>query len=64
MACGIRTTYLRGVHKGFGCKFQRLSAEEYRSVQRPRCREYDNKAEDNSPKDINNLVMSKANNYV
>lgn len=45
MAYEIRSTYYRGLNKGFCSKFQELSPEENRKVQWPKPRDYDNKDE-------------------
>lgn len=55
MAHGTRTIYLSGLNKGFGSKFQRMSPEEGRSVQRLKRRECDNKDEDNIANNVNSI---------
>lgn len=59
MARGIRTIWPRGLNKGFSPKFQRISPEEGRSLQRPKHREHGNKDEDNRPKNVNNEIVAK-----
>lgn len=53
MVRGIRTIYPRGLNKGFYSKFQCISPEERRSIQRAKRREYGSK--ENSSNEINSV---------
>lgn len=54
----IRTIYFGGRNNAFGSKFQLISHED-RSVQQPKCQEYDNKDEKkNRPIDVNSYNTS------
>ena len=63
MANRIRTSDPRGLNKGRGSKFSvgsrvRQTAEEDQRTYRPKRREYNNKDEDNSPKNLNDKNAS------
>ena len=58
MARGTRTVYPGKRNKGLGSTYQ--SPEEGRSVQRPKhCDKHGDKDEDNSPKNVNNVLYMR-----
>ena len=62
MAHGTRTVYPSERNKGLSLIFQ--PSEEGRCIQRPKCFDkHDDKDEDNSPKNVNNVHNTSSQKY-
>lgn len=58
MKCGIRSPYPRRLNKCFGLKIQRITPDEFCSVQKSKRLDYDNNNEDECSNDVYSVNIS------